>query len=101
MRKATSILLAISFVTLFVTVIFMSGPKHPEGLHRGGPQVASVNRNIDSDAGQLPPGRIEHHFFPKQLHEIAGYAVIALGIVHLFYNGKSLLSYIGINRRHQ
>jgi hypothetical protein len=84
-------MLAISFITLLITVIFMTvGSKRPR---EGGPLTVSVNRNIHK---ATPQQRREPEFFPTGLHELAGGLVILFGVIHIGYNSKVLLRYIGI-----
>ncbi len=92
MRKITSVILTVCFIVLLITVAFMSGPKHQEGMRRGGPPVASANAEMRHSA-KSPHGN--RGFFPKELHELAGYTFLVFGIVHIVINGKCLLSYVG------
>lgn len=94
MRKITSVILTVCFIVLLITVAFMAGPKHQEGMRRGGPPVASANAEMRHSA-KPPHGA----FFPKELHELAGYTFLVFGIVHIVINGKCLLSYVRVRNQ--
>lgn len=95
MRKVTSIVCSICFVLVLVTVIYTTARKHHEPQRRGRPPVVSQA----DGARQFRPPHGKHGFFPKGLHELAGYTFLLFGTVHIIYNGKCLLSYVGIRRR--
>lgn len=97
-RKIVSIILAISFIVLIITVIPMSrGGRHREQF--GKQRSVSVQQNVSGERNTAAPRSEHSSFFPVKLHKIAGYIFIVFGLVHVFYNGRSLLSYIGIKRR--
>jgi hypothetical protein len=105
MRRATSVTVVVAFVVMIVTSLAMElshgpGPgagAGPEGQH---PNVSSDVSGIGGGAGPGPgPGRRASSFFPKKLHEIGGYVMMAAGIVHLAFNYRVLLSYLGVKGR--
>ncbi|MEN6519946.1 MAG: hypothetical protein ABFD46_02180 [Armatimonadota bacterium] len=98
MRKVTSILLAISFIAMFVTVVSMISSHGHDG-HRGRSAVASAVDTRDAPPAPIPHGR--HGFFPEELHKLAGILILFLGTIHIFYNGRALLSYVGIRPKRQ
>jgi hypothetical protein len=70
------------------------GHEGREGEHSDRAQMAST-----VEAGEMPPAPPAHRgpeHFPEGLHMLAGAAVLVFGTIHLFYNSRALLSYMGI-----
>ena len=104
MKKVISVILAISFIALLITVISMStgGEHHGPPGGQMPPQFSDNATDAptgDAVAKAMPPPEGRGDFYPRKLHEIAGYSILFLGILHILYNGKCLLSYVGIKRR--
>lgn len=82
-RKIASITLAVAFILLSITGLQLSL----------GPKPAKNPIQIEQ---QQAPVKQEKSFYPKELHEWAGYAFIAAGTVHLALNAKPLMNYLKI-----
>ncbi len=84
MRRITSIILVIAFISLSVSGLHMALVPKPHNIQQ---QTAGKN---DSDKlaarGEMP-------FYPKKAHEWSGYIFIAAGLVHLGLNRRPMLSY--------
>ncbi|MEN6372700.1 MAG: hypothetical protein ABFD64_11890 [Armatimonadota bacterium] len=100
MRKVTSVILAISFIAMFVTVVSMMSGHEGQERHRGRPAVASAV-NAGQAAAPAPTSHGRSGFFPEGLHKLAGVLILVFGLIHIFYNGRTLLSYVGIRPKHQ
>ena len=94
MREAVSVVLAVAFVTLLVTVLAMESRSGGERERRPDGPPAVTERADEAERG----GHQEPGFFPRKLHELAGFTVLIFGVVHVLYNGRRLLSYVGIRR---
>ncbi len=104
MKKVISVILAICFIALLITVIPMAsgGDHHGPPGGRMPPQFSNNPTGApagDAIAMPMPPPEGHGDFFPRKLHEIAGYSILFLGILHILYNGKCLLSYLGVKKR--
>lgn len=83
-RKIASITLAVAFILLSVTGLQLSlGPK-------------PAKNPVQIEQQQQVPVKQEKSFYPKELHEWAGYAFIAAGTVHLVLNARPLMNYLKI-----
>jgi len=96
MRRATSIVLAVSFILVAVTGLTMAlGGHHGPG---GGPH----GMRAGAGPGFGPPGgpgeRVEP-LFPKQIHEWGAYLMVLAGVVHIGLNWRVLVCYLGLQRR--
>ncbi|MDF9409597.1 DUF4405 domain-containing protein [Pelotomaculum isophthalicicum JI] len=109
-RKYTSIILTLAFIILSVTGIQMhmmhvtSEPHGPRGPHGpfgtegvGNSPVINESGKSNISTGTLPT-KSEDGFYPKRLHELAGYTFIIAALVHLKLNYKTLISHIGIKK---
>ena len=91
MRKLSSIILMLAFLVVSATGVQLANvPKDKS------PIVPQPKLVIPSD-GQATDNR-EIPFYPKKVHEIAGYLFIGAGLVHIGLNRKPLLAYIKLNK---
>lgn len=95
MRKASSIVIAVTFVVVLVTAVFMMGEDHHEGPRMRGPHA----RFASAERPQAEQRRGEEQIFAKHLHEVAGVVFLVFGIVHVVYNHRPLLAHFGVRRR--
>ena len=95
MRKFVSVVIAVSFLALLVTTSVMTMGGHGEGERRGGPPIATAS----GGPAERGPHRGEHGFFPMGLHQLAGFSLLLFGCFHVVYNGKPLMSYVGLRKR--
>lgn len=87
MRKATSILLLLTYLILAVTGIQLALP-HDKGAR---PSVAITESGVNTHKAIEKAGP---PFYPKGLHEWAGYLFILAGVVHIYLNRTAIQSYI-------
>lgn len=87
MRKFISITLLITYLTLSISGIQLVLP-HDKG---GKPSVA-ISRDSSSPAGTVE--KMNLPFYPKKMHEWAGYVFILAGLVHIYLNREPIKSYL-------
>ncbi len=95
MRKVISLVLLLAFILVCFTGIFMETHKsygrHPSSINANDPGQRSVNGAVMD--------RRPASFFPKELHELAGYTMLLVGSIHLVLNFRVLKGYFGLRRR--
>lgn len=99
MRRAATLLLAIGFLTILVTVTTMV-------VFEGSEHEHAVELTAHADTHLAPVyeaiGAAEHEedgdFFPMTLHKLGGLTIILAGLVHIFFNYKILLRNAGLRR---
>lgn len=97
MRKVTSVVLAVCFILILVTVI----PMATRDKHHGGPErerFASAHRGGGPVGGEMPPHGEHGEIFPRVIHEWAGYTFLVFGAIHVCLNRKCLFSYMRIKQ---
>jgi len=92
------LLLVVIFALLAITGLWMALGHHGP---RPGPPAATAPVLPESDAANANPVRRAPPFFPRLLHEGAGYALIIAIPLHLVFNFRTLLSHSGLRRRKQ
>lgn len=100
MRKVTSVVLAVCFVLILVTVI----PMATRDKHHGGRKIgrfAAAQRGMGPHGGEMPPHGEHGDIFPRVIHEWAGYTFLVFGAIHVYLNRKCLFSYMGIKQRRE
>ncbi len=96
MRKIISIALLITYLILSITGIQLTFP-HDKGTKPSAvisEERGSTTRIVEKTK---PP------FYPKGMHEWAGYIFILSGLVHIYLNRKPIKSYLHkrvINNKH-
>jgi hypothetical protein len=100
MRRVTSLLLVAIFVLLAVTGVWMAHGHHGP---RPGPPATTTPMSSESDAAAAAAGAVRRAppFFPRGLHEGAGYALIVAVPLHLVFNYTRLLNHCGLRKRKQ
>lgn len=87
MRKVISITLLLTFLLLSISGIQLTVPRD-----RG----ANPSAAIAKDSG--PAARVEEKvsmpFYPKKMHEWAGYIFIFAGFVHVYLNRRPMMAYL-------
>jgi hypothetical protein len=96
MRRFTSLVLLVLFVLLAVTGVWMARDHHGPRL---GPPAVTATASPESGAGAAGPGYRGPPFFPKRLHEAAGFALILAALLHLIFNYRTLLSHCGLRQQ--
>jgi hypothetical protein len=91
--------LLISFATLSITGLAMTLFKGPG--HGSGPPPMQLNAAVQQDATATPISRPGPSFFPKELHELAGYVMLVAGSIHLLLNIRPIMNYLGFNSARQ
>lgn len=89
------------FVVVSVTGVQMHIPVHFVQHSHGALGDGNSPEKSRSEEGGFAdilgrPG--ENNFALKRLHEWAGYSLIILGVAHLLFNRKSMLTYVGQRR---
>jgi cytochrome b561 len=93
MRRVTSLLLLVIFVLLAVTGLVMVFS------HGGGSRPPADFASAVQTGERLLAQPRGNSFFPKELHEWMGYAMIGVVVLHVVLNGRLLLQYCGIRER--
>jgi hypothetical protein len=96
MRRITSLLLVAIFVSLAVTGLWMAFAHHEP---RPSPQSVTAQVSPESHVADANAARRSPPFFPKGLHEWAGYATLIAVPLHLVFNGSTLLNHCSFRRR--
>jgi len=100
MRRATSIVLALAFILVSVTGLFMAlGPRHgpggpPPGAGFGGPFGDDEGGGFEKGGPRGP----HEPLFPKQLHEWGAYLLVIASLIHIGLNWRPLLCHLGLRR---
>ena len=92
MRRVTSLVLLVTFATVSVTGLTMTlfeGPGHKSGPPRL--EALRLQGNVSAAIERPHPS-----LFPKGLHELAAYAMLVAGCVHLALNFKPMMAYVGL-----
>lgn len=84
MRRVTSIILMIAFISLSISGLHMALVPRSQNIQ----QQMLGNHN-----GDKLTARGERPFYPKKAHEWSGYIFIATGLVHIGLNRRPILSY--------
>jgi hypothetical protein len=90
MRRITSIILMIAFIILSVSGVQMTVVHKPQNIQQ------QMLGNHDGDKSMA---RGEMPFYPKKAHEWVGFLFIGAGLVHIGFNRKLMLSYLGIGKK--
>jgi len=109
MRRVTSITLAVCFVAVALTGLYMAlaprgphgGPPSGFGEARGRFGPGAPDRDIEvGPAGRgFGPGEHRERFFPTELHKWSGYGTAVVGLVHVSLNFSAILCYLGLRKR--
>ena len=102
MRRATSVVLTLSFVLVSLTGLQMGLGSHhgpPPGVS---PRLAADADGVGGEEGQMrtpggPPGHPP--IYPKLLHEWLGYLLALSGVMHVVLNWRPLLCHFGLRPR--
>jgi hypothetical protein len=96
MRRITSIIVGLTFITLAVTGLQM-GLFHGGEGHGGPPFMENADGGMNRPARGPQMGHRES-IYPKAMHEWAGYLFVIGGAGHLILNSKTMLRYLGIKQ---
>ncbi|MDR3590681.1 MAG: DUF4405 domain-containing protein [Negativicutes bacterium] len=86
MRKIISITLLITYLALSITGIQLLLP-HDRSTD---PSVSMAKDNVSTRLAE----KADPPFYPKRMHEWAGYLFMLAGVVHIYLNRRAINSYL-------
>jgi hypothetical protein len=95
MRRVISLVLLVSFLSVSITGLFMEGHGGKDRPRPARSEIGTVANGVDANHASRPGPS----FFPKGLHELAGYTMLVVGTIHLGLNFRPIKNYLGFRRR--